>query len=422
MNAPRRLPLALALCLAAGKSSLTAQETAAEPPASPPSITVTWDKGVDIASVGRENVFQLGTLVQFDGRFNPDDPTSTVADTFLLRRLRPIIQGRVARYFEFRVMPDFGNDSSVVYDAYLDTRLSKSFRVRVGKDKPPIGLEQLYSDYSLLFPERSLATNLVPTRDIGVQAIGEAGAGALAYAGGVFNGARDGEVGGIDTNSAKDLVGRLTIRPFKATNVTPLDGLGLAIAGSHGDEAGTLPSFKSTAQQIFFTYASTATANGERSRVSPSAFYYYRSIGAFAEYVRSSQAVLSAVTSDTTKVENYAWEVTGSLVVTGEPATDKGVVPSRPFEPARHQWGALQLAARHSHLAVDPAASSEGLATPSSSRSVSATGVSAIWYLNGYIKYVLSFERTVFDGDPHGKRAAEHALIFRLQLNVQPSL
>jgi hypothetical protein len=38
------------------------------------------------------------------------------------------------------------------------------------------------------------------------------------------------------------------------------------------------------------------------------------------------------------------------------------------------------------------------------------------------VKYVLSFERTVFDDDAHGKRPPEHALVFRLQLNLQPNL
>jgi hypothetical protein len=48
--------------------------------------------------------------------------------------------------------------------------------------------------------------------------------------------------------------------------------------------------------------------------------------------------------------------------------------------------------------------------------------VSAIWYLNQTVKYVFSFERTVFDDDPRGKRLPEHAFIVRLQFNLQPAL
>ena len=38
------------------------------------------------------------------------------------------------------------------------------------------------------------------------------------------------------------------------------------------------------------------------------------------------------------------------------------------------------------------------------------------------IKYVLSYERTVFDDNPGGPRKPEHAMVFRLQFNLQPSL
>jgi phosphate-selective porin OprO/OprP len=115
-----------------------------------------------------------------DGRFAPDDPLGQVEDEFVMRRVRAIMQGRIAKYFEFRVMPDFGNGTTVLYDAYLDVRFSQAFRVRLGKDKTPVGLEQLYSDYALLFPERSLASNLVPNRDVGVQVQGRVAATSAA--------------------------------------------------------------------------------------------------------------------------------------------------------------------------------------------------------------------------------------------------
>ena len=88
----------------------------------------------------------------------------------------------------------------MLYDAYIDVRFSPTFRVRIGKDKTPVGLEQLYADYALLFPERTLASNLVPNRDVGVQAQGEV-AGVLTYVGGVFNGVPDGANG--DSTAAR---------------------------------------------------------------------------------------------------------------------------------------------------------------------------------------------------------------------------
>lgn len=61
------------------------------------------------------------------------------------------------------------------------------------------------------------------------------------------------------------------------------------------------------------------------------------------------------------------------------------------------------------------------LAATGASRRADAAGIAAIWYPNPCVKYVVSFERTVFDRSPDGPRRAEHALVFRLQPNIQPS-
>ena len=280
---------------------------------------------------GADYTLQLGALIQVDGRFAIDDPLNAVTDTFVLRRVRPILQGRVAKFLDFRLMPDFGNGSVVLYDAYFDTRFSDALRLRVGKDKTPIGLEQLQNDYSVLFPERTLATNLVPNRDVGIQAQGTVAGGLISYVGAVFNGVPDAANGDVDTNRGKDAVGRVTVQPFARSSGRGV--LGLALAGSTGDQAGALPSFKSTDQQVFFSYAPGAVADGARTRVSPSAYFYRRAFGAFGEYVRSTQAVSKgALHGD---VANTAWETTVSLVVTGETATDRGVMPRRRFDPSR---------------------------------------------------------------------------------------
>jgi phosphate-selective porin OprO/OprP len=380
-------------------------------PAVAQSLVIRWNDGLTIESPDQDNKLQLGALVQADGRFAPDDPLHAVTDTFLMRRVRLIVQGRAWRFFEFRIMPDFAGSAVVLFDAYLDTKFSNAFRMRVGKDKTPIGLEQLYADYSLLFPERTLATNLVPNRDVGVQAQGSVAHGVLSYIAGVFNGVPDGTNGDLDSNSAKDLVGRATLR---------LGALGLAVAGSTGDQAGELPSFRTTAQQVFYTYAPGVRADGNRTRVSPSAFFYRKWLGAFAEYVRSSQAVGHG--GEAVDVVNRAWEATFSFVVTGENATDRGVTPARPFNPDQHQWGALQIAARTSSLTVDPRAFAAGLAGSHANQQADAVGVAVIWYATRHVKHVISYERTVFDRDPNGLRRPEHAVVFRAQLNLQPVL
>ena len=391
----------------------------AQAPAPPP-VVVRWNNGLEVATPDGANDLQIGTLIELDGRFDLDDPLHEVINTFVMRRVRPIFQGRAARYFEFRLMPDFGNGQTVLFDAYFDIRLSPSFRVRVGKDKTPLGLEQLYSDYSLLLPERTLLTNLVPNRDVGVQVQGVALAGMVSYIGGVMNGIPDATNGDIDTNSAKDLVGRLTVLPFNRTSSAPLRGFGVAVGATTGQEAGPLPAYKSTAQQTFFSYAPNVVASGSRTRVSPSVFYYYRSFGAFAEYAHNTEAVTGP--SASADLTQRAWEATGSYVLTGERASERGVIPAKPFDPVQHHWGAVQVVARYSRITLDPKAFSSGLASSTSNPSAHATGVAASLYANAYVKYVLSYERTWFEDSPQFHRPSEHALVFRLQLNLQPTL
>ena len=48
--------------------------------------------------------------------------------------------------------------------------------------------------------------------------------------------------------------------------------------------------------------------------------------------------------------------------------------------------------------------------------------LAALPFANAYVKYVLSYERTVFDNNPDGPRRPEHAIIFRLQFALEPKL
>ena len=375
---------------------------------------VGFQDGFFVQSANGDNRLVFGMLTQIDGRFSLDDPAPFV-DTFTIRKARPTFTGRVAKYFDFKLMPDFGNGTAVVQDAYFDVRFSPAFRVRVGKDKVPVGYEYLIGDAYLLFPERSLASSLVPARDIGVQVQGDLARNRVSYAGGVVNGAPDNTTVAtdIDANNGKDLVGRVVVQPFKREkDPGPLNGFGFQIGGSSGKETGALPSFKTSAQQTYFSYASTATSNGTRTRVTPAVFLYYKSFGGFAEYVRSTQAVAKGTTL--TDVANRAWDVNASLLLTGEASTDRIVRPASPFDPQHGRWGAVQLLVRYSVLTVDPAAFDAGLAAANASQQAKQFSVGADWFPAAYVKYYLLYERTAFDNT--AARPNEHVVVFRAQV------
>ena len=191
-----------------------------------------------------------------------------------------------------------------------------------------------------------------------------------------------------------------------------LNGLGFQIGGSIGKQAGTLPSFRTSVGQTYFSYATGAAASGDRRRITPAVFYYYKSFGAFGEYVRSTQKI--ARSASTSEIANDGWEITGSYLLTGEAASDRGVRPRRLFDPATGNWGALQLAARYSQLRVDPLAFTNGLAAATASRKASAFTIAANWYPAAFLKYYATFERTSFDGG--ASRPTENVILFRAQV------
>jgi phosphate-selective porin OprO/OprP len=266
-----------------------------------------------------------------------------------------------------------------------------------------------------MFPERTLASSLVPNRDVGFQVQGDLSP-RLSYAGGVFNGVPDAtsSTADVDANNQKDFAGRVVWQPFRSTK-TPaggLNGLGFQIGGSIGKQAGTLPSFRTSVGQTYFSYATGAAASGDRRRITPAVFYYYKAFGAFGEYVRSTQKI--ARSNSTSEISNDGWEITGSWLLTGEPASDRGVRPTHVFDPATGHWGALQVAARYSQLRVDPLAFTNGLAAATASRTASAFTVAANWYPAAFLKYYATFERTSFDGG--ASRPTENVILIRAQV------
>ncbi len=398
------------MVLLAAAAPGAAQSASSSPPAPPPAVVTGFDGGFFIQSADGRNRLTFGMVSQVDGRFSTDDP-APITDTFIVRKARPMFTGRLAHYFDFKLVPDFGNGKAVVQDANIGILFSPMFHVRIGKDKTPIGYELLLSDPYLLFPERSLASALVPNRDIGVSVQGEVAAATLSYAVGLYNGIPDGTSSStdVDTNDAKDLAGRVIAQPFGAAS--PLHGLGVHVGASAGSSRGPLPSFATSVQQTFFAYAG-ATADGKHTRVAPAVFYYRGPFGGFAEYVRSTQAV--AGSRGAAEVSNHAWDLSGSWLLTGETGSPAMIHPIHDFDPQNHEWGALQIVARYSALTIDRDAFDLGLAAPGASREARQVTVGANWILNPFVKFYATWEQTTFEGND--ARPAEHAIVFRSQL------
>jgi phosphate-selective porin OprO/OprP len=373
-----------------------------------------WNEGFFVQTPNGDNRLQFGIVLQTDGRFGLDDPLP-ITNTFVLRKARPTFTGRIAKFIDFKVMPELAG-SATILDAYFDLRFSSKLRLRSGKDKTPVGYELLIGDAYLIFPERSVVSLLVPNRDIGFQAQGDLAGGKLTYAGGIFNGnPTDGSstTTDVDTNSSKDFAGRIVLYPFRSggTAAHRLSNFGVHLGGSIGDQSGPLPTYRTSAGQTYFSFAPSVTADGQRRRLTPAVFLYVSRFGGFAEYARTTQDILNAGLPRT--VTNQAWHVTGSYVLTGEPTSDRGVRPRAPFDPAGGSWGAIQIAARYGELRADPDIVAAGLATANASRTARQFTLGTNWFLNNYVKIYATYERFTFPGS---SRAHENLILFRAQL------
>jgi phosphate-selective porin OprO/OprP len=365
-------------------------------------------------SEGGANQLVVGGLIQVDGfpgaGASPDGHVT-------LQKLRPMVTATIARRFDVRVMRDFADDTAQMFDAFVDVRLGAGFRIRTGKDKTPGGYESLLGTTTLPFPERSLAASLSPGRDYGVQLQHERTDGRVSLAAGVFNGIRDGKsaVRTADVGRGKDVAGRLVVRPFwNAAAHRRLRGLGAQIGGSAGGDTGPTPSYKTSFGHTYFSYAPGAHADGGRRRLATALFYYSGPLGVFSEYLRSAERISSPVA--TARVANHAWNVTGSLVVTGESASERGVRPRATFDPRARHWGALQVVARYSALATGDSAIEAAIVSASASPSAREAALGVNWYLTSRLKYLLMVERTTFASGPAGRRAPERGLQMRAQL------
>jgi phosphate-selective porin OprO/OprP len=395
--------------------SLAARPMRAQDPN--PSVTAGRD-GFSIKSADNAFVLKLRGYLQFDGRFFSDDKQKPGIDTFTLRRVRPIFEGTVYKIFDFRIMPDFGQGTTSLYDAYLEARLAPYFKVRAGKFKPPVSLERLQSATDLMFVERALPTNLAPNRDLGIQVSGDVAGGVMCYAAGVFNGTVDlGNQADADNNNSKDAEGRLFVQPF-LTSGGPLKSLGFGVSATTGIHEGTLtapglPSYRTPAQQPFFSYrsdgtaAGTVLADGRHTRFSPQGYFYSGPFGLLAEYIQSKQEVRRGTVS--ADLDHTSWQTAASWVLSGDEASFRGVNPKKVFDPAARTWGAFELTARYSRLDLDAKAFPLFANPASSPRSTRAWAVGLNWYLNKNLRVMLDYERTQFDGGATGAAAGSIA-------------
>jgi len=414
---------------------LEISEEADKPAADSLAVVKASERGFSIQSADGQNQVRLRGLLHFDGRYMLEDETE-LTDQWQATRIRPILEGTVGGIYDFRFTPDFGQGRTVIQDAYVTGRFRPGFQLTAGKFKMPVGLERLQSAGDIRFVSRGFPTNLVPNRDLGLQAGGSFMDDLINYAVAFVNGSNDGSssetFGDVDLNDDKEWAGRVFLRPFAESDDFALRGLGIGIAGTYTDQDGAaaqplLPTYRTPAQATFFRYRAGATptlAWGERLRLAPQLYYSVGSLGLLGEYTEVSQDVARTTADGTTEgtVDSTAWQLAVHWFLTGEEESFRGFKPNSIFSLDKNTWGAFELVGRYHELRVSNVAFAGGAASFAdpdvAARKASGYTLGLNWYLNPNVKWVLNYEYTSFDGGAANgaDRPTEQALLTRVAL------
>ncbi len=379
--------------------------------------------GFTIRSRDDNFVLHIGADVQFDLRTYYGAGATGDTDTIVPRRIRPTLYGTVYKYVDFFIRPDFGQGTTALYDAYVQLNYIPWAQIRVGKFKPPIGLERLQEDDNTTFVERALPTLLVPQRDLGFQIGSNLFRKRVTYQLGVFNGVPDSSIG-TDTavSDHRDYVARLFLTPFEPEEKSLLQGLGLGFAASGGNTDGeALPSYKTFGQESFFTFSSGVTAAGHRTRLAPQGYYYLGPFGLYGEYTVAEEGFQKGVVRHEVAFRAYNGEI--SYILTGEKKTFGSPTPKRNFDPLHHGgWGAVELAMRLDDWEADKGIYNYGLASDANTpRHLHEWTGGVNWFLNRLVRISGDYGTTAFGGgaaaSAGGNKLPEKVFILRFQLN-----
>lgn len=329
--------------------------------------------------------------------------------TFYVRRARLCMEGTLYKYFDFKVESEFGKGTSGrLNDGYLNVRYFPQLQLKMGQYKQPFSLEELTSDNWIDLVERSLANNLVPSRDVGVMIHGDLFQGVINYGIALCNGYRINQ--SQDTDDHKDVVGRLVLSPFIRLDNPFLKGLHFAGSFTYGkqesdaDEWWKQGEFKTAAGTRFLEFNDNVTHDGTRSRYGTELSWFLGPFSIKGEWMALGMDDLW-LGNQKEDFRADAGYISLSYFLTGEQQPFKKgiigrIIPKKNFDPHKRTWGAWQLIARYGFLDTERDIFKKGFADPRKyTDRAEAYTLGVNWYLNDMVRMMFNYVRTEFDED-----------------------
>lgn len=423
MTVSPRAVVALA-CICVGAGSSVGAQARTSPPTKDSALVVYDDDGLRVHSADGKKQIKMKAYVLAEYRALLSDTSDAVSNGLGIKRSRVFFDVNVNPWIAGRLMFDVGPPSSTspIQDAYVDVGLGGSWWLRAGKQKTPMGIERYMSISAQLLPDRSAASMLTGSRDVGIQVTGEVGK-HLELSAGVYNGVPDGSgTQDFDPNDGKDLTWRVWWKPLRTKVRGVEQGFGLAYNGTSGIErspavAGArLPTFRTIGGSPYFSYLESGgvRAAGRHTRNGAFTYLHRGRVGTFAEWLGNSQVVTR--NGSTATIATGGWVANLQVNLTGELSAQEGVTPQAAFDPGRGDWGAFQVGVRAAQVRVDDAAFPLFANPATAARGAMEIGVGLNWYITRLTKMQLAYEHTTFDGGAAlGDRKAERLIQLRWQ-------
>jgi phosphate-selective porin OprO/OprP len=348
-----------------------------------------WDKSHAVlrSSDGRFETSIAG-YAQFDHRGYQSG--NHPANTFLIRRARLGIEGRLERYFDFKLEGDFSDiTSTILRDFFINIHRIDEVQLRFGHFKEPFSQDELRTDSWLDFVEPALVNNLVPSRSPGLMASGVINKGVFEYQVGAFNG--KGQLVS-NNNATPEGVVRLRFAPWKHGQGFLTKGFIFGGAFAEGRNTGGL-SVRGLTESRSFIFYTPEIINGRVMRANGELTWMLGPATIRAEYDQTNQSRdnLGLGGTNLPGVVGKGYMAAATYLLTRETKPENGpVAPRRSLfddENGKAGSGAWELKFRYANLQI-----ANGTAK---SNRAETFYFGPNWYMNRFMKYNLDlgFER-----------------------------
>lgn len=356
------------------------------------------DKPVVVAGWDRNHAFlrstdgsfetYIGGYAQLDGRAYQSG--NHPPNTFLIRRARLAAEGKVARYFDFKLEGDFADTAgTLLRDFYVNIHRIDEFQLRFGQFRVPISQEEIRTDSFQDFVERSMVNNLVPSRSPGVMASGVLNKGVFEYQIGAFNGK------GLlanNNNGTPETAIRLRFTPWKNGKEFIAKGFIFGGAFTQGRSLGGT-SVRGQTESRSFSFFTPDTINGKYIRANGEMTWMLGPAAIRAEYDQTNQRRDNLGTGgrNLPGVVAKGYTAQFTYLLTGEEKPEAGALTPKNNlfgdGNGKQGFGAWELKFRYANLQIADS-------TAKSNRAESFY-FGPNWYMNRYVRYMLDigFER-----------------------------